>query len=232
MICIIDGDTVAFACAASAEDTEEPWIACGRAKEMLANILADCETNSYEVWLSGKNNFRYSVYPEYKANRIGAYRPKWEKEVKQYLTDQWGANWSDGCEADDMVGRRLIEVGDNGILAHIDKDLNQITGWHYNWELRRNGEVIREAKKYFVSPEEGDNFFWYQLLVGDTTDNIKGVPGIGPKKAEKLLRECKDNQSAYKVCQDLYSCEEELDMNAQCLYIHRKPNDSWRSLIE
>ena len=60
MICIIDGDTVAFACAASAEE-EDLYVACGRAKDMLANILKDCENNSYEVWLSGSNNFRYSV---------------------------------------------------------------------------------------------------------------------------------------------------------------------------
>lgn len=230
MLVILDGDTVAFACAASAEDSEH-WVANARAQQMIENILVANESNNIEVWLSGDRNFRYDVYPEYKANRIGAYRPKWEKEVKQYLTDQWGANWSDGCEADDMVGRRLIEVGDNGILAHIDKDLNQITGWHYNWELRRNGEVIREAKKYFVSPEEADRFFWYQLLVGDSTDNIKGVPGVGPKKAEKLLQCYKGNNVLYQVCQDLYSCEEELDMNAQCLYIHRKPNDNWRSLL-
>jgi DNA polymerase-1 len=107
-----------------------------------------------------------------------------------------------------------------------------IPGKHYNWMLQRLGKVIREARIYNVSLEEADRFFWTQLLVGDTTDNIKGVPGIGPKKAEALLRECSGNQECYEKIKELFSCDEELDMNAQCLWIQRSPNDSWRSLID
>ena len=231
MLVILDGDTVAFACAASAEDAEE-WVATSRAQQMIENILVANDSNNIEVWLSGKTNFRYSVYPEYKANRIGAYRPKWEYSVKEYLSNKWNANWSDGCEADDMVGRRLIEVGSNGILAHIDKDLDQITGWHYNWELRRKGEVIRQARRYYITPEQGDRWFWMQLVMGDSTDNIPGIKGIGPKKAEAMFRNCESNQECYEVAKELFGSEEELDMNAQCIYIQRKEGDNWRNLLD
>jgi hypothetical protein len=227
---ILDGDTVAFACAASGEEAE-PWVSTSRAQTMIENIMVAVDCNDIEVWLSGKRNFRYGVYPEYKANRIGAYRPKWEKAVKDYLTNKWQANWTDGIEADDMAGIRLIQLGDNGILAHIDKDINQITGWHYNWPLSRKGEVIRPGKRYYVTPEEGDRWFWMQLLMGDTTDNIPGVNGIGPKKAEKAYSLCESNQECYEVAQGFFSCEEELDMNAQCVYIWRKEGDNWRNLL-
>lgn len=231
MLVILDGDTVAFACAASAEDAEE-WVATSRAQQMIENILVANDSNNIEVWLSGKDNFRYRVFPEYKANRIGAYRPKWEKAVKDYLTKQWNANWTVGIEADDMAGIRLSECLGNSILAGIDKDLNQIPGWHYNWELRRKGEVIRQARRYYITPEQGDRWFWMQLVMGDSTDNIPGIKGIGPKKAEAMFRNCESNQECYEVAKALFGSEEELDMNAQCIYIQRKEGDNWRNLLD
>jgi DNA polymerase-1 len=199
---------------------------------MLDTILADTSATSYELWLTGSNNFRYKVYPEYKANRIGAYRPKWEKAVKEHLTSKWNANWSDGNEADDMCGIRSSQVMQPNIICHLDKDINMIPGKHYNWMLQRLGKVIREARIYHVTLEEADRFFWKQLLTGDTTDNLKGVPGVGPVKADGILRECTTNQECYERIRELFSCDEELDMNAQCLWIQRSPNDSWRSLID
>ena len=224
MKCLIDADTIAFACAASAEDSED-WVAAARADDMVETILRDTEATEYELWLSGPDNFRYTVYPEYKANRIGAYRPKWEKATKNHLVNKWSANWSVGCEADDMVGCRQSE---NTIIAHLDKDINMIPGWHYNWELRRLGKVIREATKYFVTPEEADYAFYYQLIVGDKgTDNIPGVVGAGPKKAERFLRETPREEWLNGILQ-MYSCPEELEMNAKCLWIWRKENDIWQ----
>jgi DNA polymerase-1 len=226
---LIDADNLAFACAASAEE-EDVEVACTRADSFIENILAETGATEYELWFSGDNNFRYNVYPEYKGNRKASYRPLWEKEVKQYITEKWEANWTDDIEADDMLGIRQLECTDT-ILAHLDKDLNQIKGLHYNWELRRLGEVVREKRIYTVSNEEADYWFFYQLLVGDTTDNIKGVRGIGPKKAAGILHGCESNWERYEAVLGRYSSEEELDLNAQCVYIHRKLGDHWRNII-
>ena len=230
MKALIDADNVAFACAASAEEFDNPGIACSRASEMLDRILQDTGATSYELWLSGPRNFRYKVYPEYKANRLDSYRPKWEKETKQFLVDHWQANWTDGIEGDDILGIRQCELQDS-IICHIDKDINQIPGWHYNWELNRLGKTIREKRQYFVTPEEALYNFYYQLLVGDGTDNIKGAPGVGPKKATALLESLEPIQW-YTATRDLYASEEELDMNAQCVYIWRKENDNWKNLVD
>lgn len=196
---------------------------------MVEGILQDVNASSYELWLTGSNNFRYSIYPEYKANRKDAYRPKWEKQVKQFLTQEWQANWTEGIEADDMLGVRQCE-STNSVICHLDKDLNQIPGLHFNWELKRLGTVIREKRQYFVTLEEGNRFFYYQLIVGDSTDNIKGVNRYGPKKATALLDSLAESEWLPAI-RDLYACEEELDLNAQCLYIWRKMNDSWKNLL-
>ena len=229
MKALVDADNVAFACAASAEE-DDVDIAISRTNSFLERLCYDVGADAYELWLSGKNNFRYNIYPEYKANRIDTYRPKWEKEVKEFLVKEWNANVSDGCEADDMIGVRYNEL-DDACMCHLDKDINQIAGLHYNWELVRKGEIVREKRKYFVSPEEADRFFFYQLLIGDSTDNIKGASGIGPKKAEALLGRV-PKSGWYEAVRDLFSCEEELELNAGCIYIWRKPNDHWRNLIE
>lgn len=228
MKAIIDADTIAFATAATAEEFDTADIACSRAEEMVRNVLDAVSATEYEILISGKGNFRHAIYPEYKANRHDAFRPKHEKAVKQFLIDYWNAEVVNGIEADDMCGIRLCAQKD-AILCHIDKDLNQIPGLHYNWELRRLGAVVREAKQYYVTLEEANYNFYYQLLVGDPTDNIKGVSGIGPKKAAKLL-ESTQPENWYDTVRDLYSSEEELDMNAQCAYIWRKENDNWKNL--
>ena len=221
---IIDSDTIAFGCAATAED-DELWVATSRANDFVENLIRLNNATSYELWLTGKGNFRYNVYPEYKANRLEAYRPKWEKSVKDYLVDQWQANWSEGCEADDMVGVSLCSTP-GGVVAHLDKDINLIPGQHFNWELTRLGKVVREARHYFITEEEALRNFYTQLLTGDVTDNIKGVPGIGPKKAEKLLQWTTTEEDMFNVCRDTYGSVEEMEMNARCLWLWRTLNDN------
>jgi 5'-3' exonuclease len=76
-------------------------------------------------------------------------------------------------------------------IVSIDKDLDQIPGEHYHPGIRRQQVFIREPKFYTITPEQGLYFFYYQLLIGDGSDNIKGAPGIGPKKADKILFDCK-----------------------------------------
>lgn len=206
---------------------------------MVEKMLAEVKATEYELWLSGKDNFRYDIYPAYKATRKAQYRPKWEQEVKEHLVDKWQANWSVGCEADDMVGVRQCELSvddDYSVICHIDKDIDQIPGGHYNWPITRKGEIVSEAKRYYLTPAEGTRFFYYQLLVGDSTDNIKGCKGIGPVKAERLLHGTQDfwennpvgdELEAYwfNAIRDAYNNDTEMLMNARCLWIWRKMND-------
>lgn len=215
MKALIDGDLVAFRCAASAEGESEGWIACARSDNFIDEILTAVKADECTIYLSCSNNFRYLVYPEYKGNRKDNYRPKWEKETKEYLQRVHSAVVFNGAEADDALGAFST---DDTIIVTNDKDLKQIKGHHYD-----------PVKKilFDVSPKEADYWFYYQCLIGDTVDNIKGVPGIGPKKATAILSSCTNEQEMRDAVKDLYSCDEEWLMNAKCLYIWRKPNDSY-----
>lgn len=173
------------------------------------------------MFLSGSGNFRYAVYPEYKANRLDAKRPKWEKDVREFLKLHWEAVVSEGCEADDLMGIAACASLPNytSVIATIDKDLDQIPGWHWNFVKK---------EQYFVTPEKGIYNFYYQLLVGDTADGIKGVFGIGPKKAQRILSTCESEREMFEACREAYGNDEELEMNAKVLHIWKKENDIWK----
>jgi 5'-3' exonuclease len=232
VIALIDMDIVAFATSASAEN-EEFWVAQTRADNMIQNILQATGSASFEGYLTGEGNFRYLVYPEYKANRLDTYRPKWEKELKDYLVLSNAAIRVDGIEADDMLGIRQTELSSEGqesIICSIDKDLKQIPGWHYSWPIIRKDVVVSEEKTFFVSQSEADYFFYYQLLVGDPTDNIKGARGVGKVKAKKLL-DC-DPSLYFETVREAYQNDLELEMNAKCIWIMRERDKQWEWPIE
>jgi len=225
MISLLDGDLIAFRCAATAENENEE-VAVFRTNEFVENLLKLTEATSYEVYVSGDGNFRYSIFPEYKANRKGKYRPKYEKACKQFLIDQWGAGQAHGCETDDMLGIRQTQLGDNSTIVSIDKDLSMVPGWHYHWEQRRLGEVIAPAKRFYVTPEEGIRNFYRQLVLGDSTDGIKGVVGSG-KKAAAVLDCYTEEIDMFNIVRGMYDNDEEMLMNGQVLWIWRKDNDIW-----
>ena len=227
---LLDADTVAFT-AAIVNEENPVEAAIEKADASINYLLADLEASSHELFLTGKTNFRYDIYPEYKATRKGSTRPKWEEAVKQFFIEEWGAVREEGCEADDLVSIRRHELpkDSNTIVAHIDKDLDMIPGWHYNWELQRLGVVIRPAKKYFVSDYDAMYNFYYQLLIGDRTDNVRGAIGVGPVNAAKIL-EGRSVDQMLEACREAYNSDEELVMNAQVLWLWRTRGDIWNGL--
>ncbi len=229
----MDIDTAIFASAVMAEGQSEQ-IACWNFNAAIEKLLADLNVPEYRMYCTGPNNFRYRVYPEYKSGR--AQDPTYREAVKQHAVRNWGAVLSDGCEADDLLGvdqcQALLRDEEETMICSIDKDLLQIPGWNYSPEITRKGVVVRPAKRRLVSPQDGLRFFYMQLLTGDITDNIKGVPGIGPKKAEKILEGLTTKEEMYEAVSTYYSCEEELQMNAKVLFIWQQMNDNWERVMK
>lgn len=233
MRALLDGDIYAFRSAAASEN-DDFHIARWRMEEMIDNTLAETGADEFSIFLSGPNNFRYSVYPEYKANRSDE-KPRFLADLKQYLVETYGAIVSDGCEADDLLGIEQCSSNDT-IICSLDKDLRMIPGNHYSFEI--SGKITRgpnagktwtkPMEKVFVEPLAGLRHFYYQMLVGDATDNVKGAPGVGPKTAAKLLANCTNEQEMYEAIEPHFSCEEEILMTGQCLWIFRKPNGRWK----
>lgn len=227
MYTLVDADTACYAAAAMAEHDGE-GIARHNLDNFLSSLLQKLNNPEHEFWITGNGNFRHSVYPEYKANRLKTPRPQYLQVCREHIVREHGAHISDGCEADDMLGIGQTQMQEQGIecmISSIDKDLLQVPGWHYIPELKRKGVVIREATTKLVSPLDGLRFFYTQLLTGDPTDGIKGVAGIGKKGAERLLQNVNSEQEMYQICKDEYGFLEEMELNAKCLWLWRKMND-------
>lgn len=144
-------------------------------KLYMDRIIEDTECDEYTVFLTGKDNFRFKVREDYKANRAGTDKPVHYQVIRDYLVSRYSATVIEGMEADDALA--LSQTEDTAI-ATIDKDLLMVPGKHYNY-------VKEEWKE--VTEEWGHRFFHHQMLTGDKVDNIIGLKGIGPKKADKLL---------------------------------------------
>ena len=135
----------------------------------------------FEIVLSGESNFRHdiAVTRPYKGNRDPNQQPTYKEQIKRFLREHWGAKVVEGIEADDYLG--IVQCSSkegSTIICTLDKDLDMIPGWHYNW--------VKEDF-YNVFPDEAIRIYWTQVLTGDSTDNIEGIPGIGPKKARPLV---------------------------------------------
>jgi 5'-3' exonuclease len=184
--------------------------------------------------LSGKRNFREDLYPEYKANRASAPKPKYYSDIRDYLYRNYGAVITNGIEADDELGIRAAKLAKEGhpyIVASTDKDLKQIPGEHYDFV---------EKETWTVSAKDSVTMFYQQLLSGDSTDNIPGITGVGPVKAAKHLADCTSPkimaETVYKAYQEFTGLEcpdHIIDLNARLLWIFRKKGDShpfWRHM--
>lgn len=154
----------------------------------LDAILQSCQSRDYDLLLSGDSNFRDDVAKTkgYKANRLDTPKPAHYQFVRSLMIQELKATVVVGIEADDAMGISLTE-NPEGVICSIDKDLNMLPGRHYDW-----GKGI----KYRVSPAQALYWFHKQMLTGDPTDNIPGIPGLGDKKAEKLLDGTRDDARA------------------------------------
>jgi len=176
MVLLIDCDIVTYRIGYTTNNDEE-WIALARTDTLIEDICLEMKSEEYRCFLTStdKSNFRYKIYPEYKANRK-AEKPVHYEAIREHLVKAHGAEIIYGMEADDALG---IEQNEETCICSIDKDLYQIEGWHYNF-------VTKE--KFFITKEEALCNFYKQCLIGDKgTDNIPGCPGIGKRIADKLL---------------------------------------------
>lgn len=221
---LIDGDIVAYRCAASSEN-EDVGIAIARVNDLMDRILHETGSEDYVVFLTGSNNFRYQYNPEYKANRTDKPKPIHLQAVREHLVVNWKASVEDTQEADDALGIYQM-ANKETIICSIDKDLLMIPGEHYDF-------VKGIRREQFTIP--AIRHFYYQLIMGDRTDNIFGFDGKArqsvPKKLEPILNELQtydDELDMFSFVRDLYADDDRLLMNGICLWIRRNEDEIWK----
>lgn len=148
----------------------------------LEGILSEFPDAPYwKGYLTGTGNYRerVAVTKPYKGNRDKSHKPKYYDEIRDYLRDYHGAIMVDDMEADDALGMEQWKNKDKStVICSIDKDLRCIPGWHYNF--------VKRVLDY-VDIGQANRNFWKQVVQGDPTDNIVGLPKYGPKAAEHII---------------------------------------------
>lgn len=123
----------------------------------------------------------------YKEGR-GIVKPDWYYKtfylINHRLRTKYGFTNIEFVEADDAVTMaaeyytKHYSGGTDVTLAHCDKDLKQFPGTHYDY---------KKNESFLITPEEASFNFWKQMIMGDSTDTVEGIPGMGEVKASKFL---------------------------------------------
>jgi hypothetical protein len=220
MKALIDGDILVYRIGFASENEPES-IAMARCSEFIEDLILFNGFGEYQGYLTGKTNFRneIAVTAPYKGNRKSA-KPKHYQLLRDYMESAWSFTMIEDQEADDAIGIAAyeMEVGEYCICS-IDKDLDMLRGDHYNFV---------KDERYFITEEEGIKNFYKQLLMGDRVDNIIGIKGIGTVKAERLLKECKNENEMYLAILEAYEGNAERVLeNGRLLWIRRQPHQLW-----
>jgi len=220
---LIDGDILVYRVGFSTNEPDEEKFAISRMGNFVDRLIRLEGIETYEGYLTGKNNYRSEIATEqaYKGNRKDARKPVHYDSLREYLVSKWGFTVIDGQEADDAMGIKAYDLPeDSSCIMTIDKDLDMIRGWHYNF--------VKEDL-YYVTEKEAIKNFYIQILTGDRVDNIPGIKGIGPVKANKILENCTTEKSLFKAVSEKYDHDiDKLTERGRLLWIRRKEKQLWK----
>jgi DNA polymerase-1 len=166
--------------------------------KMLAKMRAGIvPSHLIVVWDGGLSAVRMAALPEYKAHRPempGDLKPQLD-EIVSYLKAAGVASFcGDGVEADDYIAclaRRAADAGWQVVIASADKDFMQLVSARVgllNPNDKSETVWTDEQVRNKTGVEPSQIVDWLSLM-GDSVDNIRGVPGVGPKTAADLLKQ-------------------------------------------
>ncbi len=172
----------------------EPTGAIYGVLNMLRKLITDEQPDYIAVVFDAKGKtFRNDIYPEYKANR-----PPMPDDLRVQIEPLHQIIKAqglplvviEGVEADDVIGTLSVEATRKGysvLISTGDKDMAQLVNENVRLINTMNNQVLTEAtvpEKFQVKPNQ---IIDYLALMGDVSDNIPGVPKVGPKTASKWL---------------------------------------------
>jgi len=213
-------------------EIDPPHIARSNTRNFIAKIIRETEADDYIIYFSDPKLERDEIatMQTYKGNRIGAPKPYYYHQIKDYVTNNYKWKVYKGLEADDAMAMNQKQDRST-IICTLDKDLDMVPGMRY-----------RDGKIYDITPENGQLSFYTQLITGDSTDNIPGLFKLTGKKAlaalKKPLEELTTPLEMYtyvkSVYMDAFGCDGELnDVDVvlleigQLLWMRRSLEKNW-----
>lgn len=189
-----DGDIIAYNCAGT-DDTTREEVAYNLEAEVRGK-MAQAGADRYILHLTGDGSDKgkrhdIACVKEYQGNRKGKPKPKNLKFAREYIKTNMKCQVHYDQEADDGMTQFQMQFVDTKeedlcVLDSADKDLRMVQGLHLCPEtgkivsVKGYGECWYDKEKSKVLGW-GTSFFWHQLLMGDTADNIPGLPAFGSK---------------------------------------------------
>jgi hypothetical protein len=196
-------------------------------KSRLQGLCEAFFCENFLMAVGGKDNFRNMIMPSYKQNRHRdpTKANKFVPVIRQLAVIEDLAVAADGREADDLLriwAEEARAIEEEYIICSIDKDLKCIPGNH--WNMKYN-------ERFFVSEAEALKHYYCQLLKGDPTDNILGVPKIGEVKAARILASLNKEEEYQEAVVGAYigayddQWYEQLVINGRMIYLQKHYND-------
>ena len=191
----IDFDIVIYQAVYSAlnspfkEFLNELDLAINHINETLEYFYDSIEVAQWHYVISGHNNFRKTLWPQYKIHRKE--KPELLDTVMHFIKDNMPLEFEDTLEADDYI--RIHNNSETDVVLSIDKDFKQIIGTHYDWN---------KDYWYEVTPNESKLYFLEQVMTGDSADGYKGIPKIGHKRAINYIRKWRQERLNYSEMWD------------------------------
>lgn len=191
-LALIDADSMIYIVAYKFKDKKVANLVKISLDTFISECLNAVDATHYIGFYGSKevgaeSNFRYQIDSEYKSTRPPSpdFIEKWRPVIHQQMKERWGFMPIEGMESDDAVAIANKEFKgqyDSIVIITSDKDLKQIPNTtHFDMGKR----VFTEINQF-----DADKFFCEQMLKGDPGDAIKGLPGIGPKKAADIVNTC------------------------------------------
>jgi 5'-3' exonuclease len=184
----------------------------------------------------GSSTYRRKISPEYKQNRKDKYADQTEAEKQAFkdffeeyeetlelLSESYKVLRFEGVEADDLAAHLVKEKKKYGLddiwMVSSDRDwdlLIQEGVSRFSYVTRKEVTIDNWGEHYNVAPEE---YISFKCLTGDKGDNVPGITGIGPKRAEQLIKDYGDAMTIYDniPIAGKYKYIQELNSNAEVL---------------
>ena len=198
---------------------------------VLLKLLREEKPSHFVFIMDGHGkNFRHEIFPAYKANRPAAPEELvMQIEPLRKMVRSLGMKVvvSEQCEADDCIASLAAKYGRERpiVIVGVDKDLRQcLTPNVVMWDPASKEEKLVTLDSFRadtgLEPEQWPDV---QALIGDTSDNVPGVKGIGEKTAEKLFRDFRSLEDVRdRMAEVPPTIRKKLEGNEEAMFLYRE----------